>query len=65
MIWDSWGDFFHMGGYALYVWGSLVVVAALMLGEVFAVAMRRKAILQQLDRARDAGTGAKRNGGRQ
>ena len=22
MNWNSWRDFFNMGGYALYVWGS-------------------------------------------
>lgn len=25
MIWASWQDFFFMGGYALYVWGSVLV----------------------------------------
>lgn len=48
MIWDSWGDFFAMGGYALYVWGSIIVVAACMLGEVLSLGMRRKAVLAQL-----------------
>ncbi|MFI4941480.1 MAG: heme exporter protein CcmD [Burkholderiales bacterium] len=48
MIWDSWSDFFAMGGYALYVWGSIIVVAGLMLGEVLLLTMHRKAILRQL-----------------
>ena len=48
MIWNSWSDFFAMGGYALYVWGSIVVVAACMLGEPLALMLRRKSILQQL-----------------
>jgi heme exporter protein D len=48
MIWDSWSDFFAMGGYALYIWGSVIVVAGCMLGEPAALMMRRNSILQQL-----------------
>lgn len=48
MIWDSWSDFFAMGGYALYIWGSVIVVAGCMIGEAVALVMRRKSILQQL-----------------
>ncbi|MBZ0094201.1 MAG: heme exporter protein CcmD, partial [Sulfuricella sp.] len=29
MNWNSWAEFFHMGGYAFYVWGSYAVTAAL------------------------------------
>ena len=28
MIWNSAGEFFAMGGYGLYVWGSYGVIAA-------------------------------------
>lgn len=31
--WKSASDFFEMGGYALYVWGSYLVTAAFMLAE--------------------------------
>jgi heme exporter protein D len=48
MIWDSWSDFFAMGGYALYVWGSIIVVAGCMLGELASLALRRKSVLEQL-----------------
>jgi heme exporter protein D len=48
MIWDSWNDFFAMGGYALYVWGSVVVVFGFMLGELVSLKLRRKAVLLQL-----------------
>ena len=27
MIWNSWNDFWAMGGYGLYVWGSFGVTA--------------------------------------
>ena len=34
MRWSSWSEFWAMGGYALYVWGSFAVTALLMLIEV-------------------------------
>lgn len=40
MQWGSWGDFLHMGGYGLYVWGSYGVTLLVMLAE--AVAARRR-----------------------
>ena len=40
MNWNSAGEFFAMGGYGLYVWGSYGVVAAWMLVEPV-VAWRR------------------------
>ena len=27
MYWESFSDFFAMGGYGLYVWGSYIVTA--------------------------------------
>ncbi|HSY28723.1 MAG TPA: heme exporter protein CcmD [Burkholderiaceae bacterium] len=55
MIWDSWSDFFAMGGYALYVWGSIIVVAGCMFGEVASLMLRRKSILQQFGSQRRPG----------
>ena len=47
MIWASWADFWAMGGYGLYVWGSYAVVALAMLAEVLGARQRqRKAIAQ-------------------
>ena len=34
MQWNSVSDFFAMGGYALYVWGSFGVTAAAMMVEI-------------------------------
>jgi heme exporter protein D len=48
MIWNSWNDFFAMGGYALYVWGSFVVVFGLMLSELIALKLRGKSIRKEL-----------------
>lgn len=47
MIWASWSDFWAMGGYGLYVWGSYAVVALAILAEVLGARQRqRKAIAQ-------------------
>ncbi|MGE5649115.1 heme exporter protein CcmD [Noviherbaspirillum sp. UKPF54] len=50
MIWNSWSDFFAMGGYALYVWGSFLVMFGMLGAEVLMLQMRRKSTLQQLRR---------------
>ena len=45
-------EFFAMGGYALYVWGSFAVVVVCMAGEVMLLRQRGKAIRAQLVNAR-------------
>ena len=30
MRWESWAEFWAMGGYALYVWGSMGVTVLLL-----------------------------------
>jgi heme exporter protein D len=44
--WNSWSDFLAMGGYGLYVWGSVLMTIVLMVGEVVAVRSRRKSQLE-------------------
>ncbi len=44
MIWNSASEFFAMGGYGLYVWGSFGVTAVVIAAEIWLVAARRKAI---------------------
>ena len=45
MNWGSADNFFAMGGYGLYVWGSYGVTAVLMLVEpLLAVRRRRRAL---------------------
>jgi heme exporter protein D len=34
MQWASWAEFWAMGGYALYVWGSFAVTLLFMAGEM-------------------------------
>jgi heme exporter protein D len=43
-------EFFAMGGYALYVWGSFGVTALLMVAEPVLLRSRRKTVLQRLAR---------------
>ena len=34
MRWESWSDFWFMGGYGLYVWGRMAMTALLLLVEM-------------------------------
>ncbi|MRX10560.1 heme exporter protein CcmD [Pseudoduganella sp. FT25W] len=43
MIWNSVGEFWAMGGYALYVWGSMAVVALCLGAEVLRLWQRHAA----------------------
>ena len=47
---NSIAEFFNMGGYALYVWGSFGVTALLMALEPVFLRKRRADILKRLDR---------------
>ncbi|MCE2856517.1 MAG: heme exporter protein CcmD [Comamonadaceae bacterium] len=48
MIWNSWNEFWAMGGYGLYVWGSFGVTALCMLVEIFWVQRAREQALNQI-----------------
>lgn len=50
MNWNSLGDFFAMGGYALYVWGSVLMTVLLLAGEVSGLRMRRKSLMKMYGR---------------
>ena len=50
MNWVSWSDFFAMGGYALYVWGSYAVTAGLIVMEIILLRGRSRAAVEQLGR---------------
>ena len=41
MNWASASEFFAMGGYAFYVWGSFLVTAACIAGEILFLRARR------------------------
>jgi heme exporter protein D len=44
MHWSSWSEFWSMGGYGPYVWGSYAVTFVLLALEVFMVIKRKRAI---------------------
>ena len=48
MNWNSAAEFFAMGGYGLYVWGSYGVTAVWMLAEPLLVRRRHKTALQDI-----------------
>jgi heme exporter protein D len=54
MNWGSPAEFFAMGGYALYVWGSFVVCILIMVMEPMLARKRQRDILRALRRERIA-----------
>ena len=48
MIWNSWSEFWAMGGYGLYVWGSFGVTALCMLVEIVWIQRAREQALNQI-----------------
>lgn len=50
MMWNSVGDFFAMGGYALYVWGSFGMSALAFVVEPFLIGRRHRDIVRTLRR---------------
>ena len=56
MNWGSPAEFFAMGGYGLYVWGSFGVWIALAVVEPILASKRRKDILRSLRREQLADT---------
>ena len=53
MNWTSWAEFWDMGGYAVYVWGSYGVVVAGVVLELWLALRERAAVLAALRRNRD------------
>jgi heme exporter protein D len=54
MLWHSAADFFAMGGYAGYVWGSVGACALAMTLEPWLLHRRRRRVLHELRRLRAA-----------
>lgn len=50
MHWSSLSDFLAMGNHGLYVWGSVVVMAVLMVAEPMLVLQGRKRLVARLKR---------------
>ena len=52
MQWNSLGEFFAMGGYGFYVWGSFGACALLMVAEPFLARRRLSEVRKSLIRER-------------
>jgi heme exporter protein D len=48
MSWGSAAEFFAMGGYAAFVWGSFGVVLACLIVEPFAIRARHRSALRRV-----------------
>ncbi len=48
MHWNSISDFFAMGGYGFYVWGSFGLTAAVMLAESLLIRSQRTELINHL-----------------
>jgi heme exporter protein D len=48
MRWESWTEFWAMGGYAVYVWGSMGVTVLLLAVEVWQAKFVHAMVLEQL-----------------
>lgn len=53
MQWNSWNEFWAMGGYGLYVWGSYVVMIAAVMIEIMLLKKGRGQTLERLKRMRN------------
>ena len=59
MIWNSWTEFWAMGGYGLYVWGSFGVTALCVALEMIWVKNARAQALIQISNELVAETNSK------
>ena len=59
MIWNSWNEFWTMGGYGLYVWGSFGVTALCVALEMIWVKNARAQALTQISNELVAETNSK------
>ena len=56
-MWNSFGDFLAMGGYGLYVWGSLGACALVCVFEPIFLNLKRRALLVEVREQGTADTG--------
>ncbi len=48
VYWSSFSDFLHMGGYALFVWGSYLVTIFVLIIEIALLQSRNRALRKTL-----------------
>lgn len=46
----NWSEFFHMGGYAFFVWGSYSVALAVVLVNIVMPVIQRKKVIKRIKR---------------
>ena len=56
-MWNSFGDFLAMGGYGLYVWGSLGACALVCVFEPISLNLKRRALLVEVHEQGTSDTG--------
>lgn len=56
MNWSSWTEFFAMGGYGVYVWGSYAVTFACVIGETLLISKRRRTLVKRYGLIHDSDT---------
>jgi heme exporter protein D len=47
-MWNSFGDFLSMGGYGLYVWGSMGACLLVCVFEPLSLNLKRRALLAEV-----------------
>ena len=47
----NWSEFFHMGGYAFYVWTSYAIALVLVILNIVAPILQRRRIVSRIKRA--------------
>jgi heme exporter protein D len=47
----NWSDFFHMGGYAVYVWTSYGLALLLVVANIVSPIIERKRVIARVKRA--------------
>ena len=47
-MWNSFGDFLSMGGYGLYVWGSMSACLLVCIIEPITLNLKRRALLAEV-----------------
>lgn len=46
----NWSEFFHMGGYAFFVWGSYAVTFIVVLVNIVLPILQRKKVIKRIKR---------------
>jgi len=47
----NWSEFFHMGGYAYFVWSSYALTLVIVVANIVSPMMQRKKIIARIKRA--------------